>query len=485
MKVSFYTIISRFTTIRGKIMANTLLLITIMGAWITWQSYNMTTALLQDQLEMRGVSLARDVAARSVDYVFTNNLYELHQLMLDTLTNNEDVAYLFLVGSRGEILVYSFNFGNIPAGLLNMNHVSGEERFNLITFQSEKGLIHDIAVPIFEGKAGTVRLGLAETQLRKMVGEVVRSLQLAIVTVFGVGAIAAYLLAIIISAPILQIIEGTRAVAAGKFDAHVETESRDELGQLVDYFNKMTEKLRQYSEENFLARAELERKEKMRMQLVEKLIRAQEDERKRIARELHDETSQSLTSMKLGLRVIEEEKDLDKVRNVSAELRETLGQTLEVVSGLARDLRPSVLDDMGLKAALTRYINNCSNRLGLRIGLHTEGLDECRFPSYLETAVYRIVQESLTNVMKYANAENVSVVVRYDGELLTAIVEDDGTGFSMDEILSGKDNTGLGIFGMQERAVFVGGALEIESAPGKGTAVYLKIPWKGPTDTLW
>jgi signal transduction histidine kinase len=184
--------------------------------------------------------------------------------------------------------------------------------------------------------------------------------------------------------------------------------------------------------------------------------------------------------MRLGLKVIEEEKDLDKVSAVSAELRKMLGQTLDVVSGLARDLRPSVLDDMGLEVALIQYINNCSNRLGLRIGYHIDGLDECRFPSYLETAVYRIVQEGLTNVMKHANAENVSVVVRYDGERLTAIVEDDGIGFSMQEVLSGKDiNAGLGLFGMQERAVFIGGVLEIESSPGKGTTVYIKIPWKG------
>lgn len=471
---------NNLTGIRGKVMGIAVLLVLLLGSWITWRSYITTTGVLQHQLEMRGISLARDVAARSVDPVFTNNLYELHRLLRDTLDNNEDIVYLFITDPQGDVLVHSFPSAGVPDGLVGFNKAGGEERFSLATFYSEKGLIHDIAVPIFDGRAGTVRLGMGEDGLRRIVRHMVSSLLLSTTALFIVGILLSYLLASLLVVPLKQLISGTRAVASGDFSVRVPPWSRDELGQLAEAFNFMAGKLAEYKKENLAARSELERKEKLLSQLVEKLIYAQEEERKRIARELHDETSQSLTSMKLGLKVIEDAKDIAKARQVAGELREMLGTTLEEVSALARDLRPSVLDDMGLKAALALYIDKCSTRLDGKIDFHLDGLDGQRFPPYVETAVYRIVQEALTNVMKYARAENISVVVRYREGVLTAIVEDDGIGFCLQEILSGGAvRKGLGLFGMQERASLIGGELEIESSPGEGTTVYLNVPLTG------
>jgi signal transduction histidine kinase len=470
---------NNLTGIRGKIMGIAVFTVLLLGWWITWQAHTTSTRVLQEQLEMRGISIARDVAARSVDPVFTHNLYELHLLVKDTLQNNDDIVYIFIQDTLGEVLVHSFAEG-VPEGLHSFNPVSGTERYKLLTFSSENGLIHDVAVPIFAGRAGTVRLGMGEGGLRQIVADMTGSMLMSVFIVFSVGMVAAYFLATLLNRPLLSLIDGTRSVAAGDFLVRVEPWARDELGQLAETFNLMTDKLHIYREENLATRAELERKEKLRIQLVEKLISAQEDERMRISRELHDETSQSLTSMKLGLRVIEGEQDQDRIHAVAADLREMLGQTLDEVSALARDLRPSVLDDLGLEAALSRLVEKTAVRLNKPVGFHREGLEKARFPTYLETAVYRIIQEALTNVMKYAQAENVSVVVCLSEKLFTAIVEDDGVGFTLADVLSGKDgHQGLGLFGMQERAAIIGGKLEIESAPGEGTTIYLTVPLGG------
>jgi signal transduction histidine kinase len=395
----------------------------------------------------------------------------LHRLMQDTMKNNEDVVYLFIQDTQGNVIVDSFGVDGVPSVLHDLNTVAGEERYKISNFHSEEGFIHDIAVPIFEGRAGTVRLGLGEDSLRRIASDMMGSLIFYMLILFTLGLLAAYFLSGLLLVPVNQLIQGTRAVASGDLSVRAVPWAKDELGQLTEAFNFMTKKLDDYRKESLA-------KEKMRVQLVKKLIAAQEDERKRIARELHDETAQSLTSIKLSLKVIEDARELEAATRVARELRGMLNRTMEEVSSLARDLRPSVLDDMGLQASLADYIDKCSSVLNKAIDFHLQGLHKCRFPSYVETTVYRVVQEALTNVIKHAQAENISVVVRYSNEVLTAIVEDDGIGFDPASV-SQNGGRGLGLFGMHERAALVGGTLEIESEAGEGTTVYLNIPVTG------
>ena len=225
--------------------------------------------------------------------------------------------------------------------------------------------------------------------------------------------------------------------SGGDFSARVPIQSFDEMGELEAAFNLMAEKLSTYKLENIENRAELDRIEKLRVQLVQHLITAQEEERKRIARELHDETSQSLTALKLGLKAMEQTTSPAGIQALSRELRQMLGATLDEITAISRNLRPSVLDDMGLQAALARLIEESSHRIGKKIIYKHEGLVDKRFPAYIETAVYRIVQEAVTNSLKYAQAENIFVSVSYQQNQLKAIVADDGIGFDPAAVLDG------------------------------------------------
>jgi signal transduction histidine kinase len=205
--------------------------------------------------------------------------------------------------------------------------------------------------------------------------------------------------------------------------------------------------------------------------VLERVVDAQELERQRLARELHDETGQALTSALLGLKAVEDAKSEDELRGRIAELRESLVTTLQDVRRLAVELRPSALDDFGLVPALERLADTYREQTGLAIDFQAR-LDTERLPSDVETALYRIVQEALTNVVKHARATSISILVtRKDGSV-AAVIEDDGAGFEPGQASSG----GFGLVGMRERLALLDGRLEVESSTGSGTTVVAEVP---------
>jgi two-component system, NarL family, sensor histidine kinase DevS len=205
--------------------------------------------------------------------------------------------------------------------------------------------------------------------------------------------------------------------------------------------------------------------------VVGRVVAAQELERKRLARELHDETGQALTSILLGLKPLEQALADDEGRDAMAAVRELVVSTLRDVRRLAVELRPSALDDFGLVPALERLIETFREQTGIQVDLESR-LGEKRLPSSVETALYRIVQEALTNVVKHSGAGRVSVVLTVKDGSVNALVEDDGRGF---DPAAARDE-GLGLVGMRERLALVGGRLRIESGAGKGTTLVAEVP---------
>ena len=205
---------------------------------------------------------------------------------------------------------------------------------------------------------------------------------------------------------------------------------------------------------------------------LRRIVRGQELERRRLARELHDETGQALTSILLGLRAVEDAGNSDDLRQAASDLRELVVATLQDVRRLAVQLRPKALDDFGLVPALERLVQTFSESTDIRVALEAQLGDE-RLPPEVETTLYRIVQEALTNIVKHAEAANVSILlVRAKGSA-TLVIEDDGQGFDPDKTREG----GLGLVGMRERAELHEGRLRIESAPGgEGATLVIEVP---------
>jgi signal transduction histidine kinase len=201
---------------------------------------------------------------------------------------------------------------------------------------------------------------------------------------------------------------------------------------------------------------------------LRRVVAGQELERSRLARELHDETGQALTSILLGLRTIQE---ADDVPTAVDELRELVVSTLQNVRRLAVELRPSALDDYGLVSALERLTTMFGEQGGPAVDLEAQ-LGTERLPGEVETALYRIVQEALTNVIKHADARSVSVVLTRTPNSVTAVVEDDGRG--IEPGLRGGE--GMGLVGMRERLELLDGRLRIESSAASGTTIVAELP---------
>lgn len=264
--------------------------------------------------------------------------------------------------------------------------------------------------------------------------------------------------------PLDRLQAGVDAVRQGSQDVQVIPPpiSDDRFDRLIDTFNQM---LRQQEED---AR---------RLHTLSRLIlQAQEDERQRVARELHDEAAQALTSLLVRLRLLERARTPEEAQSRVAELRELTAAALEEVRRVAVDLRPKILDDLGLVAALGWRVDELNAGNTTQATLHVEGI-EYRLPHTLELIFYRVAQEALNNTARHANAGHVGVSLCLRDGILALEVADDGPGFDPEARQNGDNRRGgLGLLGIHERMAMIGGQVEIDSAPGQGTRVRVSAP---------
>lgn len=220
---------------------------------------------------------------------------------------------------------------------------------------------------------------------------------------------------------------------------------------------------------------EVAEKERTRGELLEKLITAHEDERRRIARELHDEAGQALTALIVNLELAALEESPERVRTHLIQLRDLAERTLAEIRRLIYDLRPSILDDLGLVAALRWYAKSLLDPRGIAWSLSVSGIAS-RLPPAMETVAFRLVQEALANVQRHSRATAVNVSLALVGRELRVRIEDNGQGFDAQRIRTAGRDGGFGLIGMRERVELVGGRWEAHSRPGAGTIITATLP---------
>ena len=262
-------------------------------------------------------------------------------------------------------------------------------------------------------------------------------------------------------APLHRIERTIEAVRAGQSDRRVPTSrlSDAEIERVAETLNAMLD--------------ELERARDRQALLASQVIRAQEEERRRIARELHDDTAQSLTSLLLYAKALEQGEERPAVRQALSEIREEVGSSLETIRRMARELRPSALDDLGLVAALDAHVTEFSRRTGIAARFLREGAQP-RIDPAIELALFRVAQEALTNVAKHAQAGHTTVRFTASDRLALLTVSDDGHGFDL-----GVAGAGVGLYSMRERMALAGGMLTISSGE-RGTEVRAEAPLDTP-----
>jgi signal transduction histidine kinase len=271
--------------------------------------------------------------------------------------------------------------------------------------------------------------------------------------------VIALMLARAVERPVAALSRAAEAAAGGAFEGVTAAGPR-EIAQLADTFNAMLTR-----------RLEVERELKA---LSERLLLVQEEERTRIARELHDDLGQALTALKMdvgGLLSMTQPSAADQ--SLRIRIMATLDETVTAVQRLSSELRPSVLDDLGLSAAIEAEALRFEQRTGIECELSLPKHAELRVSSPAATAIYRIVQEALTNVARHANASRVEVRLRERLEELLLEIRDDGRGITGDEM---SDPRSLGLMGIRERADIAGGTVHFEGVAGRGTIVSVRIP---------
>jgi len=234
--------------------------------------------------------------------------------------------------------------------------------------------------------------------------------------------------------------------------------------------------------ENLRLYNEVKDKERLRGELLSRLIHAHEEERFRIARELHDQVSQSLTGLTMSLTAVEEAgaADADRVRAAITSVRGVAEGTLEEVRKIIFDLRPTLLDDLGLIPAVRHYAKTLLEAQGMEVRFQATGFGQRRLPSAVETTVFRVAQEAITNVARHSHARVVAISVTLPDGVVRLQVGDDGVGFDATVLLASSGRRRLGIAGMEERVTLLGGRLEICSGIGEGTVVTMIVPVPAP-----
>lgn len=221
--------------------------------------------------------------------------------------------------------------------------------------------------------------------------------------------------------------------------------------------------------------AELKRVEAQRKHLLRQIVSAQESERRRISHEVHDHLGQQLTGLRMKLAILRSRPEGAALQS-ELDLFEDAVQQLDVdLDFLARELRPAVLDDLGLPQATATFVDSWSKHFNIPADFEVSGIEQNRLPGELETVLYRVTQEALNNVAKHAKASNVAVLLNRNTTHVSLIIEDDGVGFDYNQRLITGEN-GLGLIGMRERVELTGGKLDVESRVGHGTTIVVRIP---------
>ncbi|MAS34501.1 MAG: ATPase [Anaerolineaceae bacterium] len=462
-------------SIRVKVLGIVIGVILLLSLFVTLQMRHVFFETLHHDLETQAIALTLHMAD-TVNVALTEENASLLSLVLAELqthysndSHNTKVAYIVVFDLNGAVVASTLPADNMPDALLprNLDVPAANLHHRVTRLTVDQHAILDVATTLPSNR-GIVRLGLSEDRINQAVTDITLQFVSITLLMIAVGFAAAFFLTWILTRPITSLVAATRAVSQGDFSRRVPRWANDEIGELASAFNEMTESL---------AQAEQERTERdaLRARYVSGVIIAQEEERKRIARELHDSTGQSLTSLLVGLQNLKSETEATPILHDIESLQQTVTASIDEVRNLARQLRPSALDDLGLLSALNHLIEEYQKRNQIAVDFAANGLTE-RLPVELETTIYRIIQEALTNVARHARADQVSVLIDKRRDTIRLIVEDNGIGMDAD---SQKTNH-LGLQGIHERAALFGGTLTIESQPGQGTSLFIIIPYPAP-----
>lgn len=420
------------------------------------------------------------------------------QAMLDMIGKNENFRIVYLLDTNGTV-IFAPNKDGIGIKLDNTNpscrpchNLPAAERPSGIVVNSESGeqvfrsmqpiengpecsSCHDHQEPVIGLLLTDIYTSPFEVSLSSDLRDnLIWAIIMIVITLIVVNLAISYL----VITPVVKVTEALGSFGSGKRNIHLKGNRSDEIGQLESDFNEMVQQIQAEESTNLALSEDLRHQTARQQDLLKGLITAQEDERKRVARELHDELGQSLSGLALHLEAAQQfvATDPERAEEQLSLTREMINTTTQQMYELILALRPSVLDDLGLAAALRSLARRVLPDDRFVFTLESDLLKERLHPS-IETALYRIFQEAMNNIVRHSAAERVNITLSQHDGVFEGEISDNGKGIDQEAGNLEKDSPhGLGILGMQERIAQVGGTIEIRSKPGEGTRISIKIP---------
>lgn len=433
-----------------------------------------TSSSMEHELDQSGREIAASISTIISENILVDDQFAMTEQLLATQRSNDQIRYILVARPDGQIVASTFTDG-LPAGLPPVR-LAKDSNDSTATYNSNEGYIREIISPIDDGLVGYFRIGLSEQHMITVMRKRFLEIMFFIVLICFMASLLATRYAHAFLTPIRHMAKAVRQISLGNYTVQVPVETRDDLGHLAKVFNSMVSRLETKDKENAHLLAELQEKEKLRLWLISQLFSAREDERRRISRELHDETSQSMVSMLAYLRLIQDRIENEETRGLVEDVRGVLKETLEGLRHLAVTLHPPLLDDLGLVVAIEKYLDTFrKTQPHMQVTLtHTGDFSYISHPIAL--LCYRMLQEGLTNIVRHAQADVVHISLTVQDDWLTISIADNGIGFSEDTAEKARLDNHLGIVSMRERAALLNGTFHIDSMPTKGTTLTISLP---------
>jgi signal transduction histidine kinase len=454
-----------------KIIGIGLLTAILFGTVTLLQTRSTTSDILYQLLEQKTISMGRSIADTIERPASTDDYYSIRRHLTEAQKSFPEIRYIIVRNHSDTIVASTFENG-VPPDLIQLSSPLCPPQCTAKALGSEEGIIMDIRLPIAGGHVGSVQLGVLDSIVSRELDALRDKVLWALSLCAMIGVAYALMLTGILTRPIHHLVQSANRIREGHFETRATVSSNDEIGRLTVAFNQMAEALMQY-------RQEVQAKEKARLSLIERIVQIQEDERKSISRELHDHLGQSLLALLLQVQSgckhsPSKCQDAGLPESLYDSVERTIRQIIEEVHRLAWGMRPSILDDYGLESALARHIEEVKKTAGLEIDYQFISPEKLgRLPIGVELSLFRIAQEATANIIKHAKASHASFVVLQQLHEVTMLIEDNGQGF---DAVSKKGDQCLGLMGMKERVNLLGGSSVIESTPGEGTTIRVRIP---------
>ena len=456
-------------SLKAKILIINIFSIFIITLGIALEIKIVLTQNLEDRLILRTNNIASTLSDSVIEPLLSNNIYLVHQILVQYKENNPEVSYINIIGNQKEVISSTFSNG-FPKELYLLQ--TSDTGNNTKVFSSEIGKIIDIKYPIADGSFGYIHIGVTEKEVEKRIQEIIETILLFGFFINLLASVLLYKLTNSITNNLKKLTLYAKNIAIGNSVSQPDIKTNDEVKELFTSFRHMLMSLEISSKEEIKLITKLKDEETKR-ELLKKTMETLEKERKRISMEIHDSVMQNLASINIMLKIIQSRLNQQE-RSEIENLQKLIEETIEELRNIARNLRPPQLEKLGLKSSLESFFDEIEKRHNLKINFDFT-ISEEKLDWTWSINIYRIIQEAISNIIKHTSADIAVVLIKeLDGKIELEI-RDNGEGFNVEGTLN-KKITRLGIVDMRERAKTYGGQFTISSTKGGGTVVKISFP---------